>query len=167
MSVWLSVWSEVQIVCMWSSWCHCIPTSHHLLSHLNPDWFYLSGVISLARLSWKRTLNGCSTSSSRCTVQYCTFFVCRTRKLRWKVQMTLDVLSAIHTARQTIQDVPVCVVLGGVNWVFRQSGKVWTVSRLSPMCCMPYLFYLFISKTTNDKHKCWKKQKEKSSGVSF
>jgi len=22
--VWLSVWSEVQIVCIWSSWCHCI-----------------------------------------------------------------------------------------------------------------------------------------------
>ena len=23
--VWLSVWSEVQIVCIWSSWCHCNP----------------------------------------------------------------------------------------------------------------------------------------------
>ena len=23
--VWLSVWSEVQIVCILSSWCHCIP----------------------------------------------------------------------------------------------------------------------------------------------
>ena len=22
---WLSVWSEVQIVCIWSSWCHCHP----------------------------------------------------------------------------------------------------------------------------------------------
>jgi len=29
----------------------------HLLPHLNPDWFYLSGT-SLPRLSWKR---GCST----------------------------------------------------------------------------------------------------------
>jgi len=35
----LSVWSEVQIVCIWSSWCHCIPKPYHL----NPDWFYLSG----------------------------------------------------------------------------------------------------------------------------
>jgi len=34
--VWLSVWSEVQTV------CHCIPKPHHLLPHLNPDWFYLS-----------------------------------------------------------------------------------------------------------------------------
>ena len=25
MLVWLSVWSEVQIVCIWSSWCHCRP----------------------------------------------------------------------------------------------------------------------------------------------
>jgi len=23
--VWLSVWSEVQMVCTWSSWCHCHP----------------------------------------------------------------------------------------------------------------------------------------------
>jgi len=43
--VWLSVWSDVQIVCtLWSSWCYCIPKPHHLLPYLNPDWFYhLSG----------------------------------------------------------------------------------------------------------------------------
>jgi len=23
--VWLSVWSEVQMLCIWSSWCHCHP----------------------------------------------------------------------------------------------------------------------------------------------
>jgi len=40
--VWLSVWSDVQIVCIWSSSCHCISKPHHLLPHLNPDWFYLS-----------------------------------------------------------------------------------------------------------------------------
>jgi len=39
--------------CIWSSWCHCIPKPHHLLSHLNPDSFYLSGA-SLSRMSWKR-----------------------------------------------------------------------------------------------------------------
>jgi len=22
---WLSVWSKVQMICMWSSWCHCHP----------------------------------------------------------------------------------------------------------------------------------------------
>ena len=30
-----------------------IPKPHHLLLHLNPDWFYLFGT-SLPRLSWKR-----------------------------------------------------------------------------------------------------------------
>jgi len=43
----------VQIVCMWSSWCQCIPKPHHFLPHLNPDCFYLSGT-SLPRLSSKR-----------------------------------------------------------------------------------------------------------------
>jgi len=38
--VWLSVWSEVQVVCIWST---AIPKPHHLLPHLKPDWFYLSG----------------------------------------------------------------------------------------------------------------------------
>jgi len=28
---WLSVWSEVQVIYMWSSWCHDHP--HHLLLH--------------------------------------------------------------------------------------------------------------------------------------
>ena len=49
----LSVWSEVQIACIWSSWCHCIPKAHNLLPHLSPDWFYLCGT-GLPRLSWKR-----------------------------------------------------------------------------------------------------------------
>jgi len=33
------------IVCILSTWCHCIPKPHHLLPHLNPDWFYLSGTV--------------------------------------------------------------------------------------------------------------------------
>ena len=40
-----------------------VPKPHHLLHHLNPDWFYLSGT-GLSRLSWKRPLNGCSSRSS-------------------------------------------------------------------------------------------------------
>ena len=44
--VWLSVCSEMQIVCMWSSRWQCIPKPH-------PDWFYLSST-GLPRLSWKR-----------------------------------------------------------------------------------------------------------------
>jgi len=37
-----------------------IPTPHYLVTHSNPDWFYLSGT-GLPTLSWKkRPLNGCS-----------------------------------------------------------------------------------------------------------
>ena len=50
--MWLSVWSEVHIVCIWSSWCRCIPKPHYLLPHLNPYWFYLSST-GIPRLSLK------------------------------------------------------------------------------------------------------------------
>jgi len=36
---------------------HCIPKLHHLLPHLNPDWFYLSGT-GVPRLSWKKPFFG-------------------------------------------------------------------------------------------------------------
>ena len=51
--MWSSVWSEVQIVCLWSISCQRITKPHYLLPHLNPDWFYLSGT-GLTRLSWKK-----------------------------------------------------------------------------------------------------------------
>ena len=47
----LSAWSEVQMICIWSSWCHCHP--QNLLLHWNPEWFNLSGA-GLPRLSWKK-----------------------------------------------------------------------------------------------------------------
>ena len=41
-----------------------IPKPHHLLPHLNPDWFYLSRT-GLPRLSWRRGRSmGSSNSSS-------------------------------------------------------------------------------------------------------
>jgi len=49
---WLSVWSEVQIAYLHTD-ATAIPKPHHLLPHLNPDCFYLSGTV-LFRLSWKR-----------------------------------------------------------------------------------------------------------------
>ena len=35
--VWLSVWSEVLIVCIWSNDATATPKPHHLLPHLNRD----------------------------------------------------------------------------------------------------------------------------------
>ena len=62
--VWLSVWSEVQIVCIWSSWCHCHPKTASSLAPLKsrlvlPFCYRLTQVVLE-----KRPLNGCSSSSS-------------------------------------------------------------------------------------------------------
>ena len=62
--VWLSVWSEVQIVCMWSSWCHCHPQTLSSLASFKfrlvlPFWYRLTQVVLE-----KRPLNSCSSSSS-------------------------------------------------------------------------------------------------------
>ena len=58
MLVWLSVWSEVHIVSIWSSHCHYHP--HHLLPHLNPDWFYPIWYRLTQVVQESRPLNGCS-----------------------------------------------------------------------------------------------------------
>jgi len=58
---WLSVWSEVQMICIWSSWCHCHPImscSSKIQIGL-PFWCRLTQVVVE-----KRPLNGCSSSSS-------------------------------------------------------------------------------------------------------
>ena len=61
---WLSVWSEVQIVCIWSSWCHCHPKIPSSLAWfksilVSPFWYRITEVVLE-----KRPLNGCSRSSS-------------------------------------------------------------------------------------------------------
>ena len=56
--VWLSVCSEVHIVCTWSSWSHYIPKPHHLLPHLNPDSFLLFWYRLATVVLEKTPLNG-------------------------------------------------------------------------------------------------------------
>jgi len=53
--VWLSVWSEVQIICTWSSWCHCHPV-------ISCSSKIQNGLPFCYRLTMP--LNGCSSSSS-------------------------------------------------------------------------------------------------------
>ena len=59
--VWLSDWSEVQITCIWSSWCHCHPTISCCSKIQNglPFWCRPTQVVLE-----KRPLNRCSSSSS-------------------------------------------------------------------------------------------------------
>ena len=57
---WLSVWSEVQMICIWSSWCHCHPIiscSRKIQNGLH-FWCWLTQVVLE-----KKPLNGCSSSS--------------------------------------------------------------------------------------------------------
>ena len=58
---WLSVWSEVQMICMWSSWFHCHPIISCSSKIQNGLHFWCR--LTLVVLE-KRPLNGCNTSSS-------------------------------------------------------------------------------------------------------
>jgi len=40
---WLSVWSKVQMISIWSSWCHCHPIMFCTIKIQNGFTFYLSG----------------------------------------------------------------------------------------------------------------------------
>jgi len=58
MLAWLSVWSEVQMICIWSSWCHC----HTIISCWTKIQIGLTFLVpaGLPRSSGeKRPLNGC------------------------------------------------------------------------------------------------------------
>ena len=47
------VWSEVQIVSVWSSWCHCHPRTTSSLASFKTT-LVLPSVADLPRLSWRR-----------------------------------------------------------------------------------------------------------------
>ena len=75
--VWLSVWSEVQFVCIWSSWCHCLPKTPLSLasfeSRLVLHFFYRLTHVVLE----KRPLNACnfSITQSLPSVLWCELLV--------------------------------------------------------------------------------------------
>jgi len=103
--VWLSVWSEVQIVCIWSSWCHCIPKPHHLLPQfksrlVSPFWYWLTQVVME-----KRPLDGCSSGigscGGTCTSGSCTWAgVCVGCQLMRKMTRALVLSRRSHTRRR-------------------------------------------------------------------
>jgi len=60
--VWLSAWTEVQTVCIWSSWCYCHPRTPSSLASFKsrlvlPLWYRRTQVVLE-----KRPLNRCSGS---------------------------------------------------------------------------------------------------------
>ena len=54
---WLSVWSEVQMICIWSSWCHCHPIISCFVKIQNGSAFLVPATQVVLE---KRPLNGCS-----------------------------------------------------------------------------------------------------------
>ena len=88
MLVWLSPWNEMQIVCIWSSWCHCqsqIPSSLALIKWrlVLPFWYRLTRVVLE-----KRPLNGCSSGVVYCvnwtyTDQVLRFCSCTVLRWSW------------------------------------------------------------------------------------
>jgi len=69
--VWLSVWSKVQVICLWSSWCHCHPTiSCFIEIWMNLSFLVLASAIfcpTTDQLSLeKRPLNGCLSICCSC-----------------------------------------------------------------------------------------------------
>jgi len=65
---WLSAWSEVQMICIWSSWCHHHPIISCTSKIQNglPFWCWLPMVVLE-----KTPLNGCSSSSSSSSSTRC------------------------------------------------------------------------------------------------
>jgi len=57
---WLSAWSKMQMICIWSSWCHCHPliSCSSKIQNGLPFWNRLTQVVLK-----KRPLNGCSSTS--------------------------------------------------------------------------------------------------------
>jgi len=72
---WLSVWSEVQMICIWCSWSHCHPiiSCSSKIQNGLPFWCRLTQVVLE-----KRPLNGCSSSSSS-SWPVCLTCMCRER----------------------------------------------------------------------------------------
>jgi len=62
---WLSVWIEVQIVCIWSSRCHCHPKTPSSLASLKsrlvlPFWYWLTQVVlEMRQLNWCSSCYSC------------------------------------------------------------------------------------------------------------
>jgi len=58
--LWLSVWSKVQLICIWCSWCHCHPVILCFIKIQNSSGFLVLTYLVVLK---KRLLNTCSNKS--------------------------------------------------------------------------------------------------------
>jgi len=71
---WLSVWSEVQIVCMWSSWCRCHPETSIILPFYSHTGFTF--LVSCSEFC----VTGCSGKEA---IKWCSVVVSSLDSLKW------------------------------------------------------------------------------------
>jgi len=85
--LYVSVWSEVQIICIWSSRCQCHPSSlASLKSGIGlPFWFWLTEVV-LEKRPLNEFSSSSSSSSSVCSKNF---------------QMLIYVAVAVHCAKHS------------------------------------------------------------------
>jgi len=97
--VWLSVWSEVQMICIWSSWCHCHPSSFVSLKSrmVLPFWYWLTQVFLE-----KSLLNGCSMVKLLIVMLQGFAFRCNWYRRRWRC----DSLCSVRMVRKSV-----CIVI--------------------------------------------------------
>jgi len=65
---WLSVWSKVQMICIWSSWCHCHPIICCFIKIQKGFTYLLLTYPGCPVVQEKRPLNGCLFVTSLITV---------------------------------------------------------------------------------------------------
>jgi len=67
--VWLSVWSEVQTVCIWSSWCHCHPKTPSSVASFKPTLVFTARCYASAVLAMALCLSVRLSVTSRCSTK--------------------------------------------------------------------------------------------------
>ena len=156
MLVLLPVWSEMQIVCIWSSWCHCIPKPLSFLASFKsrlvlPYWYCRTQVVLE-----KRQLTGCNSSS--------TYFYCITPSLAgspWESEVALtlkcrlEMSNGLSVASPVVHEEQMRQVISSFRWhcwsgdrksiepwrnLYYLSSSVFFWSKWSGGCWHGYLF---------------------------
>jgi len=133
----LSVWSKVQMICIWSSWCHCYPVISCFIKIQNglPFWCWLTLVVLE-----KRQINGCSVavvvSVTEC---YVTSEWWQDTKSSFQKpynqceQLTVQSVSLLHMCLSVMShtDINKCLLKHlGSHWMTVQQLKDWRVAAI-------------------------------------
>ena len=115
--VWLSVWSEVWLICIWSSWCHCHPIISCSIKVQNglPFWCRLAQAVLEKRPSNRRSRGGTGVYLLPVVVyDNGAMYVHKCEKLVFRYSISRDSISVRFTVscwysvQWHIGDLPIC-----------------------------------------------------------